>query len=194
LEFTRETLEIQRPCVLDGFFQSELYFSDIADRLREDFTIVAEQDARSTECERRIRKANSIALHVRRGDYITDPVCSLFHGTCPKKYYDDALDLVLSRIGRDAELFVFSDDMEWCREIIRYPLPTTYVDWNADRSFEDMRLMRACTAQIIANSTFSWWAAWLNPRPGKVVVAPRRWYLQPEVPCDLPKAPWLTAI
>jgi len=194
LQFSPEILETDKPCVLEGFWQSERYFDSISDRLRADFAFATAQDARSAECQRRIRGVNSIGLHVRRADYVTRPDCNAFHGLCSKDYYDAALRLILPRLDQDAELFVFSDDMPWSRENIRYALPTTYVDWNQDRSYEDLRLMSSCRALIMANSNFSWWAGWLNPNPDKLVVAPRQWYRAPGAVSDLPLSSWLVAI
>lgn len=194
LQFSPEVLETDKPCVLNGYWQSERYFDSISDQLREDFMIATAQDARSAECQRRIRGVKSIGLHVRRADYVTKPSCNAFHGTCPKEYYDAALRLILPRLDRDVDLFVFSDDMQWARENIQYALPTTYVDWNQDRSYEDIRLMSSCRALIMANSSFSWWAGWLNPNPDKLVVAPRQWYRAPGAFSDLPLSPWLIAI
>jgi hypothetical protein len=194
LEFCSEALQVRKPCILSGFWQSERYFESISRQLRDEFTIVREQDPRSTECQARIRGANSIGLHVRRGDYLVAPGAEDYHGTCSKEYYDAALKLVLARFGAHAELFVFSDDMAWARENIRYAIPTTYVDWNAGRDYEDLRLMSQCQALIMANSTFSWWGGWLNSRHGKMVVAPRQWYRAPGVVSDLPNSPWLIAI
>jgi Glycosyl transferase family 11 len=194
LQFSPEVLATDKPCVLKGYWQSERYFDSISGQLREDFVIVTAQDPRSAECQTRIRNVKSIGLHVRRADYVTLPSCNAFHGTCSKEYYDAALQLILSRLGQDMELFVFSDDMEWARENIQYALPTTYVDWNQGRGYEDMRLMSSCRALIMANSSFSWWAGWLNARPDKLVVAPRQWYRAPGAVSDLPLSPWLVAI
>ncbi len=194
LQFCGEVLKNRKPCILRGYWQSERYFESIAGQLREEFTFVLKQDPQSAECHAHICRAKSIGLHVRRKDYLPLPGEEDFHGTCPKEYYDAALQLILSRLGPNAELFIFSDDMVWARENIRYSLPTVYVDWNADRSFEDLRLMSACQAQIIANSTFSWWAGWLNSRPDKIVVGPRQWYRAPGVTSDLPTSQWLIAL
>jgi hypothetical protein len=194
LEFSPEILTIDKPCILQGYWQSERYFESIAGQLREEFSIVEPQDPRSADFRTRIRKVESVALHVRRGDYVSLPACNAFHGTCSKEYYDAALRLVLSRLPSGAELFVFSDDMAWSRENIRFPVPTTYVDWNQSRNYEDLRLMSSCRALIMANSSFSWWAGWLNPRPDKLVIAPRQWYRAPGAVSDLPNSPWLIAI
>lgn len=194
LEFAPEVLQVDRPCILDGYWQSERYFESISGQLREEFSIIRAQDPRSAECQKRILGTKSIGLHVRRGDYVTIASCHAYHGTCSKDYYDAAMQLVMARLGPDAELFVFSDDMIWSRENIRYPVPTTYVDWNSDRNYEDLRLMSSCCALIMANSSFSWWGGWLNPHADKLVIAPRNWYRAPGVVSDLPNSSWLIAI
>lgn len=194
LLFSSEVLEINAPCILRGFWQSERYFASIETQLRDEFTMVREQDSRSAACQAQILNVHSIGLHVRRTDYLPAPGQEDYHGTCPKEYYDAALKLILSRLGGGAELFVFSDDIEWTRENIRYDIPTVYVDWNRERNYEDLRLMSQCRALVMANSTFSWWAGWLNPRKDKIVVAPRQWYRAAGVESDLPNSAWLTAL
>ncbi len=190
LLFDAAMLEVQPPCVLRGFWQSERYFASVERQLRDEFTIVRKQDPLSAACQARIQQVPSIALHVRRGDYLEED----FHGTCSVEYYRAALNLILPSLGPSAELFVFSDDIPWARAHILFDLPTTFVDWNAARNYEDLRLMSSCRALIAANSTFSWWAGWLNPRADKIVVVPRQWYRQPGVMSDLPWVAWATAI
>ncbi len=190
LQFDADLLEVRQPCALKGYWQSERYFASVEPQLRKEFTIVREQDSRSAACHARIRQVPSIGLHVRRGDYVNGD----FHGLCSIEYYAAALRVIEPHVGPSAELFVFSDDMAWAREHIRFALPTTFVDWNAARNYEDLRLMSACRALIAANSTFSWWAGWLNPNPDKIVIVPRRWYREPGVTSDLPGSTWATAI
>ncbi len=194
LQFEPEVLKVDGPCRLEGYWQSERYFESISDQLRSEFAILPAPDARSAECADRMQRVNSVGLHIRRGDYVTHADCSAFHGTCPAEYYDAALRFFQSRFGPKVELFVFSDDMKWTRENIRFPVATTYVDWNADRNYEDLRLMSSCSALAIANSAFSWWAGWINPDPEKLVVAPKRWFRAPGVFSDLPESPWLIAL
>lgn len=194
LLFDAGVLQVRPPCILSGFWQSERYFESVEAQLRREFTIVREQDPRSAACHARIRQVPSIGLHVRRGDYLVTGDEEDFHGTCPPEYYEAALRLVRPRLGPGAELFVFSDDSAWARRHLRFDLPTEYVDWNAHRNYEDLRLMSACRALIAANSTFSWWAGWLNPRTDKTVVVPRQWYRAPGATSDLPAARWALAI
>ncbi len=191
LLFDAKVLQVRQPCVLKGYWQSERYFASIETQLRKEFTIVRGQDPRSAACQARIQAVPSIGVHVRRGDYLDpeDP-----HTHCSLEYYATALRVIEPRLGPDAELFVFSDDIAWAREHIRFNLPTTFVDWNAARNYEDLRLMSACRALIAVNSTFSWWGGWLNPRTDKLVVMPRKWYREPAVTSDLPDSTWVTAI
>jgi len=194
LAFDAEVLRYARPCRLDGYWQSERYFEAITERLRRDFEFRAPQDPRNSVCQRRISGVNAVGLHVRRADYVTDPGASAFHGTCPAEYYAAALEVMRSRLGQDLELFIFSDDMAWARENIRFPFPTTCIDWNQDRNYEDLRLMSACRALVIANSAFSWWAGWLNADPRKLVVGPKRWFRAEGLSSDLPGSKWLIAL
>jgi Glycosyl transferase family 11 len=191
LQFSPDVLSVDGPCLLAGYWQSERYFDSISEQLREDFKFRIAGDADSAEYESRIRSVKSVGVHFRRREYVGHP----FHGTCSEEYYRAALDLVVSRLGHDVEVFVFSDDIDWCRHNVRYPLPTTYVDRERmERPYEDLRLMSSCRALIMANSSFSWWAGWLNPGPDKLVVAPKRWFQAPGAVSDLPLSPWLVAI
>jgi hypothetical protein len=191
LAFQPEALQVSGPCRLEGYWQSERYFEAMATELREDFTFQQAPDAHSAGYESRLRAVKSVGLNFRRTDFVESP----FHGTCSENYYTAALERVVERLGRDIELFIFSDDMEWCRKNVRYSLPTTYVDWEGmDHTSEDLRLMSACRALVMANSTFSWWAGWLNPRPDKLIIAPRQWFQAPGYISDLPNSPWLTAL
>ena len=117
----------------------------------------------------------SVALHVRRGDYVTNKSTNSFHGTCTVEYYQKAVDELTKRIG-SISLFMFSDDIEWVRQNLKFPIPTTYVEHADMPDYERMILMSHCEHNIIANSSFSWWGAWLNQNPEKIVIAPERWF------------------
>ena len=100
----------------------------------------------------------------------------IFHGTCSLGYYERALKHITERVDKDA-LFVFSDDPEWVEQNMSFDCPVTFVRGNSGaKSFEDLRLISLCKHQIIANSTFSWWGAWLNSNPNKIVITPRDWF------------------
>jgi hypothetical protein len=168
--------ELRAPVYLDGYWQSERYFSDIAEVLRQEFAAEVPLDPENAALAARIDAANAVSLHVRRGDYVSDPATNRFHGTCSPDYYQRAVDYVAARVGAP-HLFVFSDDQKWTRANLRFATPTTIVDANPpDRGYRDMGLMARCRHHIVANSSFSWWGAWLDPSPEKIVVAPRQWF------------------
>jgi len=113
---------------------------------------------------------------VRRGDYLTSPAASGCHGVCPPEYYHAAVKELATRL-RSPHFYVFSDDPAWVKAQLNLPHPTTFVDHNdAEHGYEDLRLMASCRHHIIANSTFSWWGAWLGGYPEKRVVAPQKWF------------------
>jgi hypothetical protein len=161
---------------LAGYWQSERYFSDIGDVIRQDFTLVAPMVPRRLEIRRRIRDCNAVSVHVRRGDYASDPAISQSHGTCPPEWYHQTMTRMAGAI-ENPTFVVFSDDPAWARANLPPSRPMIFVDPGRDgRDAEDIRLMSDCRHHIIANSTFSWWGAWLNPRPDKKVIAPARWF------------------
>jgi hypothetical protein len=168
--------DLPAPIYLDGYWQSERYFSDIADVLRREFTAKEPSDRENEALAAAIDAANAVSLHVRRGDYVTNPTTYRYHGICSAEYYQRAIDHLTSRVGMP-HIFVFSDDQDWTRANLHFAVPTTFVGTNPpDCGYRDMMLMARCRHHIIANSSFSWWGAWLNPSPDKIVVAPQRWF------------------
>ena len=172
---------------LEGYWQSERYFADVADTIRGDFTINWEPDARGRELLAQIGATESVSVHVRRGDYVT----SAPRNVCTPAYYASCVARMAERVARP-HLFVFSDDPGWVAVNQRFDYPTTIVSETPARSDHgDLRLMSACRYHILANSSFSWWGAWLDPRPDKVVFAPQRWMNDPRVDDrDLVPAGW----
>ena len=167
---------LRAPVYLDGYWQSERYFSDIAGVLRRDFTLLAPLSGENAAIAASIDSVNAVSLHVRRGDYVEDRTSNRYHGVCSADYYERAVTYVSARTVAP-HLFVFSDDQAWARANLRFAVPTAFVDANTpDRGQVDMQLMARCRHHIIANSSFSWWGAWLNPSPDKIVVAPERWF------------------
>lgn len=117
-----------------------------------------------------------MSLHVRRGDYVSDARTHATLGVCSLDYYRAAVRYIADHV-EAPEFFVFSDDIAWAQANLELGHPCHYVDHNRGaESYNDMRLMSLCRHHIIANSSFSWWGAWLNPRADKVVVAPARWF------------------
>jgi hypothetical protein len=161
---------------LKGNFQSEKYFQSAAAEIRRDLTFRRDPDERNQQMISQIGGVTAVAVHVRRGDIAANPYLHSRHGLCDLDYYRVALDHVTQRVA-GATFFVFSDDPAWTRENLRVPEPAIFVSHNTGkRNFEDLRLMTQCRHFIIANSTFSWWGAWLSQSPGKIVVAPRKWF------------------
>ena len=162
---------------LVGYFQNEKWFSDAEEIIRKDLTLRNLLGAEAERAASSIRSAKmSVSLHVRRGDYVSDASVARFNGTCSPEYYEKALEILKGKMGGDFELFVFSDDIPWARQNIAFPFPTRFVSNPAIRDSEEMYLMSLCTHHIIANSTFSWWGAWLDPKKEKIVIAPDKWW------------------
>jgi hypothetical protein len=163
---------------LSGFWQSELYFKDVAQDIKKDFTFGAKIIDRNKELATKILGVNSVSVHVRRGDYVSNANAHQFHGLCSLDYYNQAVSMIAEKQGA-IELFVFSDDIAWCKENLKYDFPIYFVETNDAHS--DMYLMTLCKHNIIANSSFSWWGAWLNNHSQKIVVAPKQWIVDPSV-------------
>jgi hypothetical protein len=122
-------------------------------------------------------------LHIRRGDYISDKKANSVHGTCDLSYYKKATELICAKFN-DAHFFVFSDDISWAKENLNIN-NTTYID-HKTIPHEDIHLMSLCKHNITANSSFSWWGAWLNQYSKKTVIAPKQWFInkENEVACE----------
>jgi hypothetical protein len=171
----------RRDVYLDGYWANEGYFASIEPIVRREFTVRAEPDRANAAMAREIASVTSVCVHVRRGDYASDPATQKFHGLAPVRYYERAVER-LTKTVRDPHLFVFSDDADWTKEHLRLGYSTTYVTHNApDKDYEDLRLMAACRHHVIANSSFSWWGAWLAKQQGQIVVAPEKWLNEPSI-------------
>ncbi|HTI80193.1 MAG TPA: alpha-1,2-fucosyltransferase [Acetobacteraceae bacterium] len=190
--FDRRLAEQRPPVYLQGYWQTEQYFADAAGQLRKELAPREPLEPANAQVAAAIGAVTAVSLHVRRGDYVSEAHTNAYHGVCSLDYYREAVELIAKRVP-DAHLFVFSDDHEWTRENLAPGLPTTYVDANPpDRGFRDMQLMMQCRHHIIANSSFSWWGAWLNPSPDKIVVAPRQWFAASDNnPKDLIPPAWV---
>lgn len=166
---------------LDGYFQSDRYFAQHANTIRSEFTVRTPPDAETAQRLAEIQEEpRAVSLHVRRGDYVRNAKFAARHGTCTSEYYAAAVEHVTTKMGEAPVLYAFSDDPAWVRDNLRLSAEIRVVGHNGpDRNYEDLRLMSACRHHIIANSSFSWWGAWLNPDPTKIVIAPMRWYADP---------------
>jgi hypothetical protein len=165
---------------LDGYWQSVKYFQSIESTIRKELVLRAEAVASDSPI-RVGGGSQAVSLHVRRGDYVHNPHVGKVHPVCSQAYYQEAVALMAAKVA-NPHFFVFSDDIEWCRTQLRVDCPVTFVTpSNPGKNYLDMHWMSTCSHHIIANSSFSWWGAWLNRNPGKVVIAPREWFKDPRL-------------
>jgi hypothetical protein len=165
-----------RRLYLNGLFQAYQYAQNVEQQLRRELVLREPPSGRNLETLNRIRDSECpVSLHLRRGDY---KLYNEGRSLLPVAYYRDAIQAIGERVANPT-YFVFSDEMAFARESLPEFESMVFVDHNTEESaHEDLRLMSACRHHIIANSTFSWWGAWLNPNPEKVVVVPDPWYLR----------------
>jgi hypothetical protein len=183
---------------LFGYFQSERYFSGIADLLRRFFQPRDPLDAAAQLIANRIAGTeHSMSVHIRRTDFVTNPARVRFHGWLDDTYYRRALKVMYGAVKPEMTIFVFSDDPAAAEAVLDFvpAASLVHVRGDPDRPWEDLALMARCRHHVIANSSFSWWGAWLNPTPDKVVIAPRAWFtpegLRNQNTCDLWPADWI---
>ena len=180
--------EIASPTIyLDGYFQNENYFKQIREKLLVDFKFPA-INGNSKKMNAILKAKNPVGIHVRRGDYLR-PEVKAFHGILPLSYYQQAKEKLETQVS-NPHYFVFSDDPEWCRLNFGFlGNSVTIVSEASANTWEDMYLMSLCSHNIIANSSYSWWGAWLNTNPGKVVIAPDNWFVSAEA--DIVPSTWI---
>ena len=182
LEFDPIYLQVKGNSIIKGYFQSEDYFKDFSLQLRRDFTYRI-LSSRNSKYEELIRKENSVSMHIRRGDYVSASLTNKIHGLLSLSYYKRAIEII-NADQSNPKYFVFTDDPEWARENVPAILDEfTIVDGNLGEgnSWEDMCLISLCKHNILANSSFSWWGAWLNSNPDKKIVAPENWCLDKDL-------------
>lgn len=162
--------------LLKGYWQSEKYFREIAGLISDDFETKRPLKDINLKVANLIKESNSVSLHIRRCDYVPHTYQDQIFDSLTLDYYFKAINL-LALEEKDLLFFLFSDDPAWVRDNVKLDHPVVYVDHNtADANYEDLRLMSLCKHNIIANSSFSWWGAWLNRNKGKKVYAPRAWF------------------
>ena len=177
--FDPKILTMHDTVYLDGYWQSERYFSNITDIIRAEFTVKFPQTGKNMELAQQITSCESVSLHVRRGDYVTDEKTKTIHGTCDLDYYARCIERLSEKVHRPC-FFIFSDDPEWTERNLKIPHPVTFIAHNGPKkNYEDLRLMSQCRHHIIANSSFSWWGAWLGQHQDTIVYAPKRWFNSP---------------
>lgn len=174
--FYEDYFKLPSPMYLNGYFQSEKYFQNIKPELASGFGLATALDDQNKALADQIRATNSISVHVRRGDY-TKGVYNSFFGGLTEQYYRLAVSKILSSV-ENPQFYVFSDDITWCKNNLRLK-DAFFVEHNkGDNAYKDLFLMAQCRHNIIANSSFGWWAAWMNANPDKIVIAPNKWFQQ----------------
>ena len=167
-----ESIEtIDKDCFLAGYWQSFRYFQSIESLVRKDFEFPQVLDKENVQRINMIKSENSISLHIRRTDFVNN-----IHGTCSIEYYKKAAECFANMVN-SPYYFIFSDDIGWVQKNLQLAYPHEFVTGHEGKqSYIDMQLMSLCKHNIIANSSFSWWGAWLNSNPDKVVIAPKEWF------------------
>lgn len=159
-----------------GYWQSFRYFEQHQALIQKTFTFYQKLDEKNQSLLKKIQATESVAVHIRRGDYLNQKALS-FHGLCSDEYYLNALKIVRQKYPQH-ELFIFSDDADYAENVFKnHTSSSIIISHNkGSDSWKDMYLMSQCKHNIIANSTFSWWAAWLNSNPGKCIISPKQWF------------------
>ncbi len=162
---------------LQGYFQSEKYFSNIEKSIRQNFSLKNPLTKNSAKTKKLIIDTPvPVSLHLRRGDYVSDAKTQSTHGCTSQNFYIRSIDIITKIYGAKAKFFIFSDDPEYAKSAFSFCKNKYIVEGNNDKPYEDMYLMSCCEHNILANSSFSWWGAWLNENKQKIVIAPRQWF------------------
>jgi hypothetical protein len=171
--FTEAVINCGPNAYLEGFWQSEKYFKPIEQTIRELFVVKDELEPAAEQLAAQIIAENAVCVNVRRGDFVTNP----FHVVLPPEFYHNAEKILLDKT-ENPRLYIFSDDLAWCRQNLHFQSPVTFVTHQyAGKKFQDyFRLMSYCKSFIIPNSTFAWWAAYLSKSESKIVVTTPKWY------------------
>lgn len=171
--FEPELLSLQGCKYYVGYFQSERYFANYREQLVQDFQLSYPLNKANQDILEKIKNTNSVSLHVRRGDYVK---LAHIYDVCSAEYYSNAIKYIAEHVEKP-HFFLFSDDIDWVRENMQPDFPCEYVGVNdGDSGYFDIELMKNCKHNIIANSTFAWWGAWLNPHKDKIVIMPKVWF------------------
>ncbi|WP_245745003.1 alpha-1,2-fucosyltransferase [Flavobacterium frigoris] len=179
LGYHNTVLQLKSPIYLDGYFQSYHYFEGYESFVKDLFSFsTMNLDEKNKKILTEINNSETVSVHIRRGDYVNDKLTQQFHGNCSKEYYLEAIHRMEQK-SKGLTYVFFSDDIDWVKEeYANLLVKKLFVDENkGSESWKDMFLMTYCSHNIIANSSFSWWGAWLNSFSEKTVIAPKKWFL-----------------
>lgn len=184
--FDFRVLQAPRHCVLKGYWHNEEYFSSIANLIKQDFTINKTLPVKIEKMKNEISSdADSVSVHIRRGDYVSET--KLFHAL-PLEFYQTAINYV-ARKKKNPHFYFFSDEIDWVRKNINIEFPSTFVESSGSGPI-DLILMKSCHSHINANSSFSWWGAWLG-EDDEIVIVPNNWYKDLPFPKDRIPEHWI---
>lgn len=178
-DFDPKIFQINRSVYLDGIWHSEKYFKQIEDSVRKEVKLKNHPHEGFEEIAERMGRENSVSLHVRRGDYLTMSKAIKTMNVCSIEYYNEAVKIIASKV-KNPIFFVFSDDINWAKENLKLNFPVFFVSNKVIPDYEELILMSKCKHNIIANSSFSWWGAWLNMNHNKIVILPKNWFKDKE--------------
>ncbi len=178
---------------IDGYFQSEKNFINVKEEIRKEFKIKKELETEVFVSEKsKIDTNNSVSVHIRRGDYVNEKNTNAYHGTTPHEYYIKAIETINSKV-KNPIFYFFSDDIDWVKKEFGAEDNYVFISNPKLQDFEELMLMSYCSHNIIANSSFSWWGAWLNDNPNKIVIAPKKWVnVEPNPHPNILPETWLT--
>jgi Glycosyl transferase family 11 len=190
-----EIRNASKDVILTGYWQSEKYFQSIESLIRDDFIFKLPMSEQNVKIASEMQSGNSVSLHVRRGDYLKPKSSTSIHALCSTDYYQLAIKQICERV-ENPKLFIFSDDISWVRSNLKIEIPCDFIDHNrGSESYNDMRLMGFCSHHIIANSSFSWWGAWLGKSNRQIVFYPKNWFNIPDYDVsDLAPSSWIPII
>lgn len=191
-KFYPKALGFEGNKAFEGYWHHWEYFNIYRDIIFKEFSLKQPLDTKNTSLLHELQNSNkSVSIHVRRGDYLKKRI---YKGLCGVEYYHDAIEKAKEIAGNDADFYFFTNDIHWCQENLTNLIDLEhihFVDWNnKENSYKDMILMTGCRLNIIANSSFSWWGAYLNQRYDQVVIAPKDW-VNKQMPNPIQMQDWI---
>jgi hypothetical protein len=183
-------LSISDNTYLLGYWQSEHYFKKICTIIRNEFKLKKKLSDISNQFLEEIKYNRGISLHIRRGDFLKHNNIKI-HGILPMDYYQKAIDIILLKINNPF-FYIFTDDTEWVTKNFKFSVKNKIISGIAsENNYEELWLMSKCKHHIIANSSFSWWGAWLNESPDKIIISPKNWIVNMPAKSDIIPKTWI---
>ncbi|MBQ7259372.1 MAG: alpha-1,2-fucosyltransferase, partial [Paludibacteraceae bacterium] len=177
-------------CYLQGYWQSEKYFAEVKEQVRQDFQFCLPLSPEDEQWAKQIQNSNSVSVHIRRGDYLKKRRVEDYN-VCSVSYYRSAVKTIQAQVEHPV-FYVFSDEPEWGKAQEIFPEGTIFVSGHTgEKAYIDMQLMSLCRHHIIANSSFSWWGAWLGQQEETITIAPDTWFRNRPRPDIIPQE-WTT--